>query len=128
HSSKFLVSSEPQVTRDTISSSLKTSQHSNVESSLRHCSTASSSTFSEQSGWTQGRLEESNTIGKVEKDAFFPHIPTAAICAFFYGGSSRIIRKPDNPIPVNRESTVFRLVSVWCFGKNVNFKVWIILT
>ncbi|GBM62832.1 hypothetical protein AVEN_209473-1 [Araneus ventricosus] len=49
HSSKILVSSEPQVTRGTISLSLKTSQHSNVESSLIHCSTASSSTFSEQS-------------------------------------------------------------------------------
>ncbi|GBM95072.1 hypothetical protein AVEN_87090-1 [Araneus ventricosus] len=50
--SKFLVSSEPEVARDTISSSLKTSQHSNFESSLIHCSTASSSTFSEQSNWS----------------------------------------------------------------------------
>ncbi|GBN53786.1 hypothetical protein AVEN_110889-1 [Araneus ventricosus] len=52
HYSKFLVSSGLQVTRDTISSSPKTSQHSNVESSLIHCSTASLSTFLEQSNWS----------------------------------------------------------------------------
>ncbi|GBM37369.1 hypothetical protein AVEN_48142-1 [Araneus ventricosus] len=79
--------------QDTISSPLKTSQHSNVESSLIHCSTSSSSTFSEQSDWTQSRLDESNTIGRVEKNALFPHIPTAAICASFVWEGV----VPDNP-------------------------------
>ncbi|GBN93246.1 hypothetical protein AVEN_267110-1 [Araneus ventricosus] len=100
HSSKFLGSSEPQVARDTISSSLKTSQLSNVDSSLIHCSTASSSAFSEQSGWTQGRLDESNITGRVEKNAVFPHIPWPQSAFPFLEG------RPDNPIPVNRESTV----------------------
>ncbi|GBM81867.1 hypothetical protein AVEN_219823-1 [Araneus ventricosus] len=56
-SSKFLVSSEPQVTPNTISSSLKTSQHPNAESWLIDCSTASSSTFSEQSNWSLAGLK-----------------------------------------------------------------------
>ncbi|GBM37364.1 hypothetical protein AVEN_198268-1 [Araneus ventricosus] len=46
-------------------------------------------------------VDESNTIGRVEKNAVFPHIPTAAICASFFGGDVL-----DNPIPVNRECTV----------------------
>ncbi|GBO24206.1 hypothetical protein AVEN_163439-1 [Araneus ventricosus] len=53
--------SEPQVTRDTISSSLKTSQHSNAESSLIHCSTASTST--EQSNWSLTERVQYNRKG-----------------------------------------------------------------
>ncbi|GBM35883.1 hypothetical protein AVEN_125872-1 [Araneus ventricosus] len=51
---------------------------SNLRLSIVHCFFRCS--------WTQGRLDESNIIGRVEKNAVFPHIPTAAICASFFGG------------------------------------------
>ncbi|GBL70458.1 hypothetical protein AVEN_251263-1 [Araneus ventricosus] len=92
HSSKFLVPSEPQVTRDTIPSSLKTSQHSNVESSLIHFPLFHHPHF--QNSLTGVWLDESNTIGKVEKNAVFPHIPTAAFWSSFFVGVV-----PDNPQP-----------------------------
>ncbi|GBM67132.1 hypothetical protein AVEN_194996-1 [Araneus ventricosus] len=40
-------------------------------------------------------LDESNTIGRVEKNAVFPHIPTVATCAAFFGEEVA----PDNPQP-----------------------------